>query len=369
MEKIIFGICLVLLSAGVAWSHSERFHLHPYPLYKNGLWKSSPSISRAFQKEVHLKNARPITDSGTNAEAYWSFDGKRLSFQAIRDSLAETHPCDQIYIMNADGSDIQLVSTGEGRDTCSFFTPDGGSVIYSSTQSATESWCPPTPDMSYGYLWPLYKNMNVFSVKLSDMSLVRLTHHEGYNAESVISPDGSTIIFTSDRDGDLELYTMSLDGGSVRRITYTPGYDGGAWFSHNNKMITWRANRPRGDNLTDYLNLLNLGLVEPSGMQIYIANADGTNAVQLTNNNAVNFAPAFLPDDSGVIFASNLDNPMEFHLYTVDLEGNNLTRITFEGSFNSFPMFSPDGKTLAWESNRNTTSYTDINVYLATWVN
>lgn len=135
-------------------------------------------------------------------------------------------------------------------------------------------------------------------------------------------------------------------------------------------MQLCRANRPRGENLTNYLNYLELGLVEPLNMQIYVANADGSNMRQVTNNGATNFAPFFLPDDSGVIFASDLANPNsgEFHLWAIKLDGTGLTRITYDGTFNSFPMFSPDGKTLAWESNRNASSYTDINVMLADWV-
>jgi len=224
--------------------------------------------------------------------------------------------------------------------------------------------------MTAGYLWPVYTDMDIYKVELSTGAVIQMTNNQGYNAESTISPDGKRIVFTSDRDGDLELYSMDLSGDNVQRLTYSPGYDGGAYYSYDSSMITWRANRPQGANLTNYLNYLSLGLVEPTNMQIYIANADGTNAVQITNTPGVNFAPFFLPDDSGVIFASNMDDPEggEFHLYACKLDGSNMTRITYEGSFNSFPMFSPDGTTLAWESNRDTSDYTTINVYLAEWV-
>jgi len=360
--NISLFILVTLLIAGDVLGHSERFHVQPL----NG---GRPSKKHREDAESHLANVRAITNSGINAEAYWNFQGTQLSFQAIRGHLAETHPCDQIYIMNIDGSDIQVVSTGEGRDTCSYFTPDGNHVIYSSTQGGG-IYCPPEPDMMYGYLWPIYSDMDIYKVRLSDMSLEQLTNNEGYNAESTISPDGTRIVFTSDRSGDLELYSMNLDGTEIQRLTYTPGYDGGAYYSYDNSMITWRANRPAGSNLTDYLNLLNLGLVMPVNMQIYVASADGSGLRPITSNDGTNFAPFFLPDDSGVIFSSNMDDPTsgEFHLYAIKLDGTGLTRITYEGTFNAFPMFSPDGKTLAWESNRNATAYTDINVFLAEWV-
>merc|ERR1712146_504626 len=136
--------------------------------------------------------------------------------------------------------------------------------------------------------------------------------------------------------------------GEVRRLTYTPGYDGGAYYSNDGTMLCWRAYRPHGDNLTDYVELIKLGLVVPLG---------GTN-----------FAPYFLPDDSGLIFSSNMHDPMggNFQLYTVDLDGSNLQQITFDGSFNSFPMFSHDGKRLAWASDRDTTDYGEISIHTHT---
>jgi len=361
-SRIVFILAVLALIQIVA-GHSERFHIHPLNDGKPARWRLGGA------EENHLSNVRAITTSGTNAEAYWSFQGNMLSFQAIREPLEATHACDQIYTMTDTGDNITLISTGLGRDTCSYYLPDGKHVIYSSTQSGG-GYCPPEPDMMYGYLWPLYKDMDVYKVRLSDGNLQKMTKHEGYNAESTISPDGTKIVFTSDRSGDLELYSMDLNGNNVQRLTYTPGYDGGAYYSWDNSMLVWRANRPTGQDLTDYLNLLNLGLVEPVGMQIYIGSADGSGLTPITDNNSTNFAPFFLPGDKGVIFSSNYPDPEsgEFNLFTVDLDGTNFTQITFEGTFNAFPMFSPDGKTLAWCSNRNTTNYTDINVILAEWV-
>jgi len=325
--------------------------------------------NRVSEEPKYLKNIVALTNSGTNAEAYWSFDGKSFSFQAIRDQLGQVHPCDAIYVANADGTNITLVSGGTGRTTCSYFLPDGNHVLYSSTSNT--KWCPPTPDMMYGYVWPVYKDMDIYVYGLKDGYRTKLTDNNAYDAESVISADGSRIVFTSDRDGDLEIYTMNLDGTQVRRHTYTPGYDGGAWFSHNNKMLVWRASRPTGSNLTEYLNLLSLGIVRPIGMQIVVQDVEGFSpAVTITSNAGTNFAPVFLPDDSGVLFCSNLIDPQggTFHLYYVKLDGTGLTQITTEGSFNSFPMFSPDGKYLLWESDRNAKTYGDIDIFKAEWI-
>src|SRR5262245_54678743 len=73
-------------------------------------------------REVHLADIVQLTHEGENAEAYWAPDGRELILQS-------THPpyaCDQIFRLPADGSGgMRLVSTGKGRTTCSYFTPDG----------------------------------------------------------------------------------------------------------------------------------------------------------------------------------------------------------------------------------------------------
>lgn len=315
----------------------------------------------------HLRNLRQITHEGTNAEAYWSADGKRLVFQGIRNNDSV---CDQIYVMNADGSDITFASDGRGRTTCGFFINDTH-ILYGSTMDTMGRGCPPNPDASFGYVWPIYKTMQIYVAEWRTGKVVaQLTDGEGYNSEATISPDGKKIVFTSARDGDLELYSMDIDGSNVKRLTYSPGYDGGAFFSHDGKKIIWRANRPRGQNLTDYVNLLNMGLVEPvaTDMDLYVMDADGQNQRKIITIGGANFSPFFLPDDSGVIFASNMNNGFNFHLYTVGLDGKNLKQITSEGTFNSFPMFSRDGKYLAFESNRGVKKRHDMNVFIAEWV-
>ena len=82
---------------------------------------AGPSASLVLPGERHLANVRQLSFGGENAEAYWSFDGKLLIFQATRDGA----PCDQQYVMNADGSGVHRVSSGKGRTTCGYFFPGG----------------------------------------------------------------------------------------------------------------------------------------------------------------------------------------------------------------------------------------------------
>jgi len=102
----------------------------------------------ALPQEKHLRNIKQLTFGGENAEAYFSGDGKKLIFQSTR----EGHECDQIYTMNIDGSDVKLVSTGDGRTTCSYFLPGDKRILYSSTHLGGKQ-CPPRPDFSQGYVW------------------------------------------------------------------------------------------------------------------------------------------------------------------------------------------------------------------------
>ncbi|MBI4463500.1 MAG: PD40 domain-containing protein, partial [Acidobacteria bacterium] len=308
------------------------------------------SIPRApHPQEKHLRNLRQLTFSGENAEAYFSANDHWLIFQAHEGSES----CDQIYMMNIAGGERQMVSTGKGRTTCSYFFPGGQRILYSSTHLESER-CPPKPDYSRGYVWPL-DAYDIFTGKLDGSDLRRLTSTPGYDAEATISRDGKKIVFTSVRDGDLELYTMDADGKNVKRLTHEVGYDGGAFFSFDGKQIVYRAYHPATPKETeDYRALLKEALVRPTSLELMVMNADGSNKRQVTHNGAANFAPFFFPDGKRIIFSSNLGDPSgrEFDLYLINVDGTGLERITSEGGFDGFPMFSSDGKQLAFASNR-----------------
>jgi len=318
-------------------------------------------------RETHLGAVRQLTFGGENAEAYWSPDGVELIFQSTRDPFR----CDQIFRLAADGTgDPILVSTGKGRTTCSYFTADGQRVLYSSTHLESPS-CPPVPDHSQGYVWPLYDSMDIFSAKPDGSDLRRLTDSGSYDAEATVCKQDGSIIFTSTRDGDLDLYSMAADGGNVRRLTDTPGYDGGAFYSADCTKIVWRASRPAaGEELADYQRLLSQNLVRPSRLEIFVANADGSGARQVTDLGAASFAPFFFPSGERIIFSTNHGDPRgrEFDIWAVDVDGSDLERITYSPGFDGFPMFSPDGSRLAFASNRNQEKPGETNVFVADWV-
>ena len=326
----------------------------------------SPEDPHRDPRETHLRNVRQLTFGGTNAEAYFSHDGKRLIFQSTRDD----YQYDQMFIMNIDGSDVRLVSTGEGKTTCGYFFKDGKHILYSSTHLAGDQ-CPPRPDYSKGYVWGVYSSFQLFYATDRGKILKQLTPGPGYNAEATISRDGKKIVFTSFRDGDLDIYSMNSDGTHLQRLTRELGYDGGPFYSHDGKWIVYRAHHPTGaEEAARYKELLSQELVEPMKMELYVMRDDGSQQKQITRLGGASFAPFFFPDGQRIIFASNYENPgtSKFELYAVSPEGGQPERITYSGGFNSFPMFSPDGKKLVFASNRNAKQPREINIFIADWV-
>lgn len=325
--------------------------------------------------EKHFANMQQLTFGGDNAEAYFSFDGRYIVFQ--KTYLKEGIECDQIFVgkVPAPGEKFEYkrISNGKGRTTCAAFLKDGKHVVYASTHHANEK-CPPTPDRAkYGnkYIWPLYSSYDIFVADLDGKVVRQLTNSKGYDAEATISPDGKQMIYTSTKDGDIDLYIMNLKTGKEKRITTALGYDGGAWFSPDGKKIIWRASRPKTETeIKEYKDLLAENLVAPTNMEVFTANADGTNMKQVTSFGNANWAPAFMPDNKRIIFASNHQSKrgFPFNLFTINEDGSNLQKISAEKSFDAFPMFSTDGKKIIFCSNRNNGGTRDTNIFIADWV-
>lgn len=314
-------------------------------------------------EDAWLGGVRQLTHGGQNAEAYFSWKGDRIIFQSTRDGRL----CDQIYTMKPDGTDLKMVSTGEGRTTCGFFFPDGKRMIYASTQHLGPE-CPAPPDRSQGYVWKLY-DYDLYLTDGSGAPPQRLTDFSEYDAEGVLSPDGKTILFTSIRNDDIEICSMNLDGSNFRRLTTQHGFDGGPFFSWDGKKIVYRAYHPEGTSaVKEYNELLWNRLMKPTHAEIFLMNPDGSDKRQLTDNGHANWCPSFHPDGRHLIFSSNMADPggRNFDFYLMDLDGGKLRRVTF-GGFNAFPYFSPDGKRLLFCSDRNAKEPHEYNIFIAEW--
>ena len=325
-----------------------------------------------YPEEKHFKNIRQVTFGGDNAEAYWSFDDSKLVFQSNYKNWGVD--CDQMFLMNADetfkDSQPPMISTGKGRTTCSYFLPDGKHIVYASTHLKGEK-CPDTPLKKEGkYVWPIYDSYDIFVADLEGNITAQLTNEPGYDAEATVSPKGDKIVFTSMRSGDLELYTMDIDGKNVKQITNELGYDGGAFFSPDGNKLIFRSSRPKTEaEIKEYKDLLSQGLVQPTEMELYICNADGSDLRQLTHLGNANWAPFFHPSGKKILFSSNFESErgFPFNLYLIDIDGKNLERVTHGRTFDAFPVFSNDGKYLAFSSNRNNGGGHDTNLFIAEW--
>jgi TolB protein len=326
---------------------------------------ASPSVLVAGEpSETHLTAIRQITFGGENAEAYWSADGRSITFQSTRDGRT----CDQQYVMDADGSNVRLISAG-GKTTCGYFYDNDRRVFFGSTH-AVDSLCPARPDPSAGYVWPL-DPFDIWTSNPDGSDLQRLTDFGTYTAEGILSPDGRTIVFTSLKDGDLDIYTMNVDGSDVKRLTTTRGYDGGPWWSPDGTKIVYRAHHPAdAEELAQYDALLAQNMIRPSKVELWVMNADGSEQRQITTLGGANFGPSWTPDGQRIIFSSNHKNPRSrnFDLYLVNLDGTGLEQVTFHEEFDGFPMFSPDGTKLIWASNRNAKTDGETNLFIAEWV-
>jgi Tol biopolymer transport system component len=337
----------------------------PAPKVSSLVIKAGKPYEKTFEGEKHLKDIRQLTFGGENAEAYFSPDGSKIIYQATVPGAG----CDQEYTMDLATGESKLVSSGKGRTTCGYYKyPQGDRIVYATTEGGAAE-CPAKPDMSKGYVWPVYPSFDIVEANVDGSNAKKITTTRGYDAEMTWCHQGGKMIFTSMRDGDLDLYEMDAASGNVKRLTNTPGYDGGAFYNADCTQIVWRANHPVGPALDEYRGLLAKDLVKPLHMELFVMNADGTNQRQITSNGAANFCPYFMNDGKRIIFASNVNaKGFDFDLWTVGKDGQGLERITTAPSFDGFCVFSPDGQYLIWASSRAQPEGHEMNLFIAKWV-
>lgn len=316
--------------------------------------------------ENNLAKLTQLTFGGQNAEAYWSKDGQQITYQ----SKQEGFPDEQVFLMNADGSDKRLVSTGLGRCTCSYLSPDSKWIYFSSTHVRNAGPQKPV-DMSKGYVWMVNPEFGLYRKPVKSAGIIEtVIEKDGYVAETTIAPNGRFMTFTGGFDGDLEIYRANLDGSNIVRLTNEVGYDGGPFVSWDSRKIVFRRDLLETPEETkDYKDLLAQHLVRPSKLEIWIMDADGRNKRQVTKLGCASFAPFLHPDGKRIIFASNYGDPRgrEFDLFLINVDGTGLKRVTHTPDFDGFPMFSRDGKKLVFASNRFGKVRGETNIFVADW--
>jgi Tol biopolymer transport system component len=327
----------------------------------------------ALQERDFLSRIRRLTVEGRRSgEGYFSPDGKRMVFQSEREP---SNPFYQIYTMDLTSGDVKRVSSGVGKTTCSFFRPGTDEIMYASTHLDPKSKQLQDDELKFRasgktrrYSWDYDPEMDIFSVNEKTHAMKQLTNARGYDAEGSYSPDGQWIVFTSMRDAYnrtlspaekkqldndpsyfAEIYIMRADGSGQKRLTNTPGYDGGPFFTHDGARIVWRR--------FDETGLL---------ADVYTMKPDGTDVKQITDFGSMSWSPYEHPSGQYFIFSSNKFGFENFELFIVDAAGTKEpVRVTTTPGFDSLAVYSPDGKQLSWTSTRGGGDQGQI--YLAQW--
>ncbi|WP_010583465.1 PD40 domain-containing protein [Schlesneria paludicola] len=328
------------------------------------LLSAPPTVTDDAAEMQYMSNIRQVTSGLPRAgEGYFSADGKWIVYQAYPIG----YPFYQIYVQKLDEKTPRLVSTGRGRTTCAYFSPDGKKILFASSHtdpSIDQTELKAREEAAKGgrrrYLWDFDPHMDLYVVNFDGTGMTRLTDSPGYDAEGSYSSDGKQIVFTSMRDGDPDLYVMDADGSNVRQLTDHPGYDGGPFFSPDNQWIVFRSDRQKEHML-----------------QLFAISVDGKTEVQLTDNlEQVNWCPYFHPSGkyliwSGADYSKGPQNA-PFHLFTMEVEiqrdsfkGGAVTQITHSTAQDVLPVFSPNGKSLMWTSTRTPDGTSQL--WIADW--
>jgi TolB protein len=306
------------------------------------------SITPAEYEARWFRNVRQMTSAqmglDRSGEAYFSRDGKRISFQAYPTGKSEY----QIYVMNVDGTGLKMISTGQGATTCSFFHPSGEKMIFASNH--LDQRPPKMPEKvekvlknigARKYTWPFFPGMDVYEYTFATAKLRPIITGPDYDAECDYSPDGKSIVFCSNRGGNLDIYICDSQGQNLRRITTAEGYDGGPFFSPDGKRVIYRSNRRDIDSGT---------------MQIFTNNLDGTDERPVTDHEMLHWCPYYHPSGKWIIYTrgdhTDPRHPI-YDLYLVSDDGSQSYRVTADPAFDGLPVFSADGRYLMWTSKRN----------------
>ena len=320
---------------------------------------TTAAVASAQAPAMLISNERQLTFEGLRAgEGYFSADGAQMIFQSEREA---DNPFYQMYLMDLATGDVRRVSPGYGKTTCGWISPDKKKVIFASTQDDPEAKKKMADEIAFRksgqtrrYAWDYDATYDIQEYDLATGKFKNLTHTPGYDAEGAYSPDGSKIVFASNRSAYdhplsaaekkqleidpsyfMDVYSMNADGSNVKRLTNVPGYDGGTFWSPDGKKIIWRRFSEDG-----------------ARAEVYTMNADGTDQRKITDLKAMSWAPIFHPSGDYIIFATNVLGFDNFELYMVDAEGKRpAVRVSQRKGFDGLPMFNPDGRRLAWTSN------------------
>jgi TolB protein len=271
-RRILFIVLLLYACLTTIAQNADTFKkltnvIDSYPMFSPDNSKIVFESNRNGNFDIYMMNAdssniKQLTfDTAFDGTPAWSPDGKQIVFATERDNDPE------IYIMNADGSNQKRITNTKGDDSHPKFTPDGKRIIFCSARS--------TPDLTadWSKQW-----IEIYTMNIDGSDVKQVSDFKAVSTFPSLSPDGKKIVF--------------------RMVTAQPGFN---WDLSNSVRNS----------------------------EIFIMNSDGTNPVNITNNAAFDGWPVWSADGKKILFASNRNGPANVsQIYIVDADGNNLQQLS-----------------------------------------
>lgn len=301
--------------------------------------KSSQPTEVVESEELPVKM---VPNSPEGAEAYFSPDDKALIFNGkIGDDKHH-----MVCTMNIDGTDLTKINDN-GADACSFYHPDGNTIIWTSTRDNIDMHLG-----SYSDPKDYPQGAELYTSDLDGSNLKRLTNNKYYDAEVCYSPDGTKILFGRQIDYKMDLWLMDADGSNEHQVTFTDDWqEGGAFIMPDNETILYRAWKMEDEGK------------KSKDMQIFTIKTDGSDFKQITFESGTHWAPYPSPDGKYFAYVKILP-PHNFEIFLRNLETGDEKQLTFNESFDGFPAISHDGKTLSFSSGRDAGGERKLYLYL-----